>query len=324
MTVPLKVGNMLRSGRSHDHLAPDQPLENPAAADSALAQQQKIVYNFFSGIAPEIANPGGALPGANRWDDPLDADHPYPVILMHGTGGGGQTNWGTYVPLLFNDGYSVFTLTYGALKHRPWPINALGGMAPIEDSAAEFGEFVDKVLDRTGATQIDVVGHSQGTLVPNYYAKFLGGAPNIRKYISLSPLWEGTGAFGVGVLKQVDLRLGIDPLKILPCRAAAQMTKGSEFIEKLNSGGTPYVDGIEYTNISTRFDEFVRPYTSGQVEPLPGQSVTNIVVQENCGQDFSDHLGICGSPRAAQHVLNALDPKVAEQVPCSFVPPFFG
>ncbi|MCX6471384.1 MAG: alpha/beta fold hydrolase [Corynebacteriales bacterium] len=325
MTIPLRVGGLLtRSTDDVGVLAPDQEIDNPAPPNSAH-ERQKIAYNFFSGIGPEIANPGGALPGANRWDDPVDPAHPNPVILVHGTGGGGQTNWGTYVPLLTAERYAVFTLTYGALPHLPWPLSAMGGMTAMEDSAAELGDFIDRVLASTGADKVDIVGHSQGTLVPNHYAKFLGGADKIDRYVSLAPLWEGTSAFGAGLLHTVDLRLGIEPLKVLPCRAVSQMTIGSAFLAHMNADGGPYVPGIRYTNISTRFDEFVRPYTSGQLPATADdQDVTNIVVQSNCTQDFCDHLGICGSPRSARHVLNALDPDHTEEVPCVFVPPFFG
>lgn len=321
MTIPMRLAGLLTRGGSHvGELAPDQEVDNPASP-----RDPAVAYNFFSGIAPEIATPRGSLPGANRWDDPVDPAHPNPVVLVHGTGGGAQTNWGTYVPLLTAHGYSVFSLTYGAFAHLPWPLSAMGGMARMEDSAAELGDFVDRVLAATGADKVDIVGHSQGTLVPNHYAKFLGGADRIGRYVSLAPLWEGTTAFGAGLLHTVDHRLGIDPLRALPCKAVAQMTRGSDFITAMNADGGPYVPGIAYTNISTRFDEFVRPYTSGQV-PATGddQDVTNIVVQRNCGQDFCDHLGICGSPRAARHVLNALDPTTKEDVPCMFVPPFFG
>lgn len=325
MTIPFRVGGLLtRHGDHVGELAPDQEIDNPAPSSTAH-ERHKVAYNFFSGIGPEIANPGGALPGANEWDKPVDPAHPNPVILVHGTGGGGQTNWGTYVPLLALEGYSVFTLTYGANAHAPWPLKAMGGMTLMEDSAAELGDFIARVLASTGAEKVDIVGHSQGTLVPNYYAKFLGGGDKIGRYISLAPLWEGTTAFGAGLMHTVDLRLGIDPFRVMPCRAVAQMARGSDFITAMNADGGPYVPGIAYHNISTRFDEFVRPYSSGQVPALSDdQIVTNIVVQHDCSQDFCDHLGICGSPRAARHVLNALDPSRSQKVPCQFVPPFFG
>lgn len=281
-------------------------------------------YDFFDGIAPEVRHPGGSLPGANRWGEPLDPRRPVPVILVHGTAGGGQTNWGTYVPLLTRHGFSVFTLTYGAPTNAPWPLSAFGGVGPIEDSAAEFGAFVDKVLADTGAEQVDVVGHSQGTLMPNYYAKFLGGAAKIRRYISLAPLWHGTEAFGQlrGLISALTLRLGVDTA--LTVHSVPQMITGSDFMNRMNEGGSPYVPGIEYTNISTRHDEFVRPYTSGQVEGGPEHTVTNIVVQDGCASDHSDHLAICGSRRAATVVLNTLDDLDQHRVHCEVVPPFFG
>lgn len=286
----------------------------------------RVVYDFFSGIEPEIRHPGGSLPGANQWDKAPSAEHPNPVILVHGTGGGGQTNWGTYVPLLVGQGFSVFTLTYGAVPGSKWPMSAIGGMARIEDSAAEFGRFADKVLAATGAEKIDVVGHSQGTLVPDYWAKFLGGADKIDHYVSIAPLWEGTGAFARTheLFAFLNLRFGFDPSKVLPNYSAIQMMAGSELIKKLNSDGGPYVPGIRYTNISTTHDEFVRPYTSGQLPGPPGTTVTNIVVQDGCRADFSDHLAIAGSKRTAAIVLNALDDNAHHEVPCYVVPPFFG
>ena len=126
---------------------------------------RKVYYDFFAGVTPEILNPGGTLPGANQWDRPMSKAHPNPVILMHGTAGGAQTNWGLYVPLLVQQGFSPFTLTFGAVKTAPWPLSALGGMAPMEDSAAEVGEFVDKVLDATGASKVDVVGQDRKSVV---------------------------------------------------------------------------------------------------------------------------------------------------------------
>ena len=120
-------------------------------------------------------------------------------------------------------------------------------------------------------------------------------------------------------------RLGAQDKWVPVCAACGQMMPGSAFLDKVWSGGSPYVKGINYTNISTRYDEFVIPYISGQLPAQrPGENVRNIVVQDTCASDYSDHLAIAGSRRAAYMVLNALDPQRHIAVPCMFVPPLFG
>ncbi|MGB6243726.1 alpha/beta fold hydrolase [Gordonia sp. (in: high G+C Gram-positive bacteria)] len=329
VTTGIRVGQKVAAPalQAGQFVAQKLPLEQLVRIGSEGQQaSNRVVYDFFSGIGPELAHPGGSLPGANRWDEPCSPEHPVPVILVHGTAGGAQTNWGTYVPLLVDAGFSVFTLTYGSAKGSKWPISALGGMTTIEESAAEFGEFAEKVMAATGSDQVDVVGHSQGTIVPGYWAKFLGGEGRIRRYVSLAPLWQGTST--LTSVRPTVLRLqadyGLNPSSVIPCHALPQMMVGSKFMEKLNSGGSPYVPGIAYTNISTLHDELVRPYTSGQVPGGPEHDVTNIILQDGCGKDFSDHLGICGSPRAAAMVLNALEGHDVREVPCQVVAPFFG
>ena len=95
-------------------------------------------------------------------------------------------------------------------------------------------------------------------------------------------------------------RLGIPDTSVVPiCQACGQVPPGSDFLERLNAGGTPYVPGVTYTNISTRYDEIVVPYTQGQVPGPPGFRVTNIVVQDTCADDYSEHAGVTGSQRAA-------------------------
>ena len=44
------------------------------------------------------------------------------------------------------------------------------------------------------------------------------------------------------------------------------------------------VAGVTYTNIATRYDELVSPYTSSF---LTGRTVTNITLQDHCALDFS-------------------------------------
>lgn len=281
-------------------------------------------YNFFAGIPYELTHPGGSLPGSNDFSCKPSAAHPRPVILVHGTGGAKTTNWGGYVPMLANRGYCVFALTYGAIPGLPWPATAVGGMRPIPESAAQLKRFIDRVKAATGAKTVDIVGHSQGTYMPTYYLKKLGGASSVTNYVSLAPLWRGTGG---DILIPVGRFMGrlADTDDWLPvCNACSQMAPGSATNDIIWSGGSPYVTGVNYTNISTRYDELVLPYTSGQVPGRAGESVRNIVVQDSCATDYSDHLAIAGSRRAAYLVLNALDPAHPVTVPCGVVPPFSG
>ncbi|MFF0541797.1 esterase/lipase family protein [Nocardia thailandica] len=292
-------------------------------AGTATAAPYPVDYNFFAGIPPELLNHGGSLPGANDTGCVPSAAHPDPVVLLHGTGGGAQTNWGTYVPLLANEGYCVFSLTYGAYD-LPWPISAIGGMASIQDSARQVADFVDMVLGATGARRVDLIGHSQGNTVGNYYIKRLGGAAKVGKMIAIAPAWQGSNVLAGADIAYFSRQLGAGPafdaVSSSLCRACGQLLRGSAFLDDLDRDGV-YAPGVDYTNIVSALDEIVVPYTSGLV---PGPGVTNIVVQDGCAQDYSEHMGIAGSPRAAAHVLNALDPAHASPVACEFVPPFTG
>ena len=274
----------------------------------AVAEPLPVPHNFPAGFMAELSNPGGSLPGSNDYSCEPTAEHPRPVVLAHGTFLSRQASWSTYVPLLKNEGYCVFALTYGAKQDTLWPLGVIGGVGPIEDSAREFGDFVDEVLAATGAAQVDVLGHSQGTLMPNYYVKFLGGAEKVRNYVSLAPLWAGTDSTGAQGAAESQMDLIADV-----CPACVQMDPDSDFIAKTNEGGSPYVPGVAYTNIATRYDDTVVPYTSGLA---PGPQTTNIVVQDQCELDMSTHGPLAASPVAAGHVLNALDPENPRPVPC--------
>ena len=281
-------------------------------AGQASAEPVPVPHDFTAGLLAEPANPGGSLAGSNDYSCKPTAEHPRPVVLVHGTFLNRQANWSTYVPLLRNEGYCVFAITYGVTADAPWPISVMGGVRPIEDSAHQLRGFVDEVLAATGAEQVDLVGHSQGTLMPNYYVKFLGGAEKVQNYVSLAPLWQGSRVNG-GLA-------GLDPRQqdVIggACPACLQMDPGSDLIAKMGEGGSPYAPGVQYTNIMTRYDDIVTPYTSGYVT---GPQATNIVVQDLCELDMSRHGALASSPVAAGHVLNALDPAHPRPVPCMAV-----
>ena len=283
-----------------------------------------VPYDFLVSAIAAGPNFLGNPPGANDFSCRPSAAHPEPVVLVHGLLGDKTTNWQTYAPLLKNNGYCVFALTYGQSALLPAPYNeALGGLQTIQSSAVQVGAFIAKVLAATHATKVDIVGHSEGTMVPDYYAKFLGGAKHIDKYVSLAPFWHGTSPGGLGALFQLAAVYGLGPVTDALTNAVApvltQGVTGSAFIAKLRSGGTPAVAGIAYTNIVTKYDELVQPYTSGIQAGM-----TNVVLQDRCGLDYTEHFEIVGDPVAAALVLNALDPAHPRPVPCTLVLPFLG
>ncbi len=286
-------------------------LVGPAAAGG---DKYPVSYNFLpSAVVGGIrADP----PGANLWRCRPTAAHPRPVVLVHGTFGNRSTNWQTYAPLLANHGYCVFALTYGVDPTGVPGSETFGGMTRMQDSARQLKQFVARVLRATGAAKVDLVGHSQGTLMPNYYVKFLGGAKHVKRYVSLSPLWHGTRvAEPAAIFAPV---FGADDESTPVCVACGQFAAGSAFMKRMRRGGVA-VDGVDYTNILTEYDELVVPYTSGHQ-----RGMRNVVVQHHCATDHTDHFEMGADPVASVVVLNALDPRHARPVPCAVVAPFVG
>ena len=284
-----------------------------AAPAAGGATDYPVPYNFGAGIAAELVSPGSSPPGSNDWTCRPSTAHPYPVVLAHGTFGDMTNSWQALSPLLANNGYCVFALDYGGSPGNP--IQAYG---PIETSAAQLSQFVDRVRSATHAPKVDIVGHSQGGMMPRYYMKFLGGAPKVHTLVGLAPSNHGTNLFGL-----------VDLLRAFPsgsqfdnslCEACSQQTAGSPFLTNLNAGGDT-IAGVNYTVIETRYDEVVTPYTSAF---LSGRKVTNITLQDQCPIDFADHLAVIYDSVALRDVLNALDPAHALAPQCVPVFPVLG
>lgn len=289
----------------------------------AQADPLPVPYYFLPSAVLGAVPPNQSPPGANDWTCRPSAVHPRPVVLVHGLTGNRSTNWQTFSPLLKNNGYCVFALTYGVNKSAPTPFDQFGGVNRMEDSALEVKAFVARVLKATGARKVDILGHSEGTVVPNYYAKFLGGSTKIRRYVSLAPIWHGTSPAGLDTISELGTPFGVTPVigqALEPWFASGpQLLAHSAFWKKMRSGGTPVVPGIEYTNIVTKYDELVQPYTSGIQAGM-----RNYVLQDFCNIDFAEHFQIAADPVAARIVLNALDPAHRRPVPCRLVLPFVG
>jgi pimeloyl-ACP methyl ester carboxylesterase len=235
-----------------------------------------VTAGLLMAAAPATAQtPGVPPPGANDFSC-RSLVHPVPVILVHGTFGDMTVSWNLVSPALEAAGYCVFALD---LVRR--------GMAPIDRSADKLAAFIDEVLSRTGAAQVSLVGHSQGGMLGRYVAKFRGKAGVIDDIVGLAPSSHGTTsplAPGAGFF----------------CPACAEQAAGSALMRRLNEPPEA-PPPPSYTVISTRYDEVVKPYRS---QALDG--ATNVVLQDRCREDITEHVGIVYDPIALQWTLNAL------------------
>jgi triacylglycerol esterase/lipase EstA (alpha/beta hydrolase family) len=285
----------------------------PALAAAPASTPLPVIYNGFYGYSHSSST--ASPPGANTGCKPSSA-HPYPVILVHGTFEDMSDNWQALSPLLYDNGYCVYALNYGSYNGS----GAYGvyGTGEIAASAGQLGQFVQTVLQQTGASQVDIVGHSQGGMMPRYYIKH-GGASYVLALIGLAPSNHGTTLNGLFTL--ASYFPGASSLVLADCPACQEQEAGSPFITSLNAGGETNPN-IQYTVIESRNDEVVTPYTSAFL--TPGPNVTNITLQDQCVLDQGEHLSMPYDHITDTDVLNALDPTHPFPTVCTPIAPVSG
>ncbi len=182
--------------------------------------------------------------------------------------------------------------------------------------------FVDKVLTKTGKSKVDLVGHSQGGMMPRWYIQFLGGASKVRNLVALAPSNQGTTMSGIANLATLVPNLA-EVFVFSWCESCKDQIIGSAALTTLNAGGGTSAS-VKYTNILTNQDEIVTPYTNGT---LSGANVTNIIVQDGCSIDKGEHLAISYDQRALWYTRKALGSpwyQIGLWAPCTAVVPLVG
>lgn len=153
------------------------------------------------------------------------------------------------------------------------------GTGDIAASAQGLAAFVRQVRAGSGSATVTLLGHSEGGLVSRYYLKFLGGTDSVHRYISL-----GTPQYGTYVANLVAFFSLGSCVGIVACQ---QMTIGSDFLNRLNSGDdTP--GSVSYATIRTLQDELVRPVGNAAVQ----DGATNVLLQGLCPLRVTGHLGL--------------------------------
>lgn len=287
--------------------------------------------SWLAAFAYGLAHGDAAPPGANDWNCKPTPQHPRPVLLIHGTWMNAYNGFAYMGQPIKDAGFCTFTFNYG--RSNLLEGGGLGSVLPgvmgtgyIQDSAKQLAVFVDRVLAATGASEVDIVAHSQGGSMSNWYTKFEGGAAKVKNLITYGATHHGTSLDGIGALGRAINNLGIDILgfiEIFVGHAGIQQTIGSDFVNQLNANGDT-VAGVDYTIVGTRYDEITNPYDLTFLKQGPGATVRNITLQDGCEQDISDHLTMMYSPRALSIALNALDPVQFPQLQCTFNPWLIG
>jgi pimeloyl-ACP methyl ester carboxylesterase len=239
-------------------------------AAPASAQENPIFQS--PGIPPAGANDPACKPAAA---------HPYPVILVHGTFGDMTVSWNSLAPALESRGFCVWALDYGRR-----------GTGPIDASADQLVAFIDQVRGRTGAAKVSLVGHSQGGMLSRYVAVRRGRLGVVDDIVGLAPSSHGTTSPLAG------------PAGGFGCIACAEQTAGSAFMRKVNEPPPEAPGPAWYTVVTTTHDEVVTPYRS---QALAGDHATNVILQDSCPADPTEHVGIVGDPVAIQWTVNALE-----------------
>ncbi|KAF9150863.1 hypothetical protein BG015_007318 [Linnemannia schmuckeri] len=222
---------------------------------------------------------------------------PNPVIFLHGLLGisGEFTYMGTRFAL---EGYCAYSLDYGHIPGIP----IFGGLNDLMVSAKELSDFIDKVLAATGASKVDLVGHSEGSVLPRVYLKYFNGITKIDHFTAIGSAQYGTKLVNIVTLLETLGLWGTTKGVFNPvCKACFQLTEGSPFLDQLAEGGDTYPE-VKYLMLVSKYDELVTPYTNGFLRTL-GPNVHNVVLQDLCAIEVSEHFLQAVSPV----VFNAIE-----------------
>ncbi|WP_163572177.1 esterase/lipase family protein [Fodinicola feengrottensis] len=266
-----------------------------------------MLANLGQGIAASTPNPAGSPAGVNVSSCQPSAAHPRPVVLITGTFGNMIDDWSGLGPTLANRGYCVYSTVIGGS-----PSSLIQTIGAVATSAAQIGTFVTQVRSRTGAAQVDLVGHSQGGLIGEYYLKNLNGASKVHSFVGLSPTTHGTTLDGLALLGKA---FGITDVIGAACPACGDQVPGSAVVTALNAGPVAQ-PGVSYTIIETRNEFVVTPAGTAAFIAEPG--VTNTWVQNSCPFDAVDHASLSYDKGVYDLVDNALDPAHPQPVHCCF------
>jgi triacylglycerol lipase len=223
-------------------------------------------------------------------DSPLDPLAPTAPGFAKGGGGKPPKPTPTHNPILFVHGWnassSTWTTMVGRFKNDGWTDAQLVNWSydfhqSNANTAALIQQKVDSMLLATGATKVDIITHSMGTLSARYYVRNLGGDGKVDALVSLGGANHGTTTAG-----------------LCPDVSCIEMRPSSTFLTNLNSvdetWGTP-----RYAVWWSPCDEVINPHSSPL---LNGATNTQTVCMLH--SQLHEDLGVYRQVRDMVNVVN--------------------
>ncbi|WP_131722445.1 esterase/lipase family protein [Mycolicibacterium conceptionense] len=227
--------------------------------------------------APAAADPPRCTPST---------EHPYPVVLLHGTFSNRDV-WKSLRPKLDSAGYCTYVVEYGhdessTMGNQP----GVYGTAPVTASVEQVAMQVRKVFELTGAAKVSLVTHSQGGLIARLLTtRAGGGAEKVDTVVSLAGTQNGTTALGVSEAADA-LGISVDS----PAGEAAAKVAGQAAVDQLTNSPLMQVlhqeantaKGVRYLSVYTDDDTVATPAAQAGAWDTdgPAKAVWNVNVRE--------------------------------------------
>lgn len=158
-----------------------------------------------------------------------------PILFVHGWSSSAST-WNTMVSRFEEDGWAASEL-------RAYSYNTSQSNKTTAETAVK--SEVEALKKATGATKVDIVAHSMGSLNSRWYVKFVaGGEANVDEWVSLGGPNHGT-----------------ETAFFCFSTACTEMRPGSKFLGELNAGDeTP--GAVNYRTWWSPCDSIINPDSS--------------------------------------------------------------
>lgn len=243
-----------------------------ATAQSSSPAQGSASSSSSSSPAPSAINDPACVPSP---------EHPYPVVIVHGTSANVH-EFDDFARELAAEGYCTYGNNYGREQLTVQSVvPTIYGTADLEASSVEVSSIIDDVLARTGAEKVDIVAHSQGALHAKNYISRFGNADKVNRVVTMGASLHGTTLNGMGAFLSTLTNALPQISAFFASTAAIQQLAGSEVMNTANS----YPDtaaGVTYTSMYSPSDTTVTPNAASQFAAVEGANVVNINAESVC------------------------------------------